>query len=125
MNFSKPRFGLLFVAAFVVCFDFHRISALVRETGDGLRREGTVEHTQPIRGKRSIQLNATHPSLSDIAKRLLVVEKRQVIQSLPCQLVYKNGLILKDIKISLFWSLARNRRTKALALTKKNGKGKG
>ena len=36
---------------------------------------------------------------------------------------YKKGLMFKDTKISLVWSLARNRRTKALTFTEKvNGK---
>ena len=78
MNFSKYRVGLLLAAAFVVCFDFRSISALVRETRDGFVREDedAVEHSQPIRGKRSAQVNATHPNLTEIAKRLLVVEKK-------------------------------------------------
>lgn len=78
MNFSKSRVGLLFVVAFVVCFDFHSISAMVRETRDGFIREdeGSGEHSQPIRGKRSVQIDAARPNLTEIAKRLLVVEKR-------------------------------------------------
>ena len=77
MNFSKSHVGLLFVAAFVGCFGFHSSSALV-SGNSRLRQEGTVELPQPNLGKRSVKMNATHPSLSDIAKRLLVVEKRQV-----------------------------------------------
>ena len=101
MNISKSRVGVLFVAAFVVCFDFHSISAMVRETGGGLRRDGTVEHPQPIRGKRSVKTNATHPSLSDIAKRLLVVEKRQVTYEVKCFKSIRNisfQLVLNEIQ---------------------------
>ena len=67
MTLFKSHVGLLFVAAFVACFDFQSVSAVVRETGDGLRREDTVEHPQPIGGKRSIQINAALPNLTDIA----------------------------------------------------------
>ena len=78
MLFFKSRVGLLFMAAFVVCFDFHSISALVRKTDDGFRGEdeGTVEDPQPIQGKRTVQTNAALPNLTDIEKRLLAVEKK-------------------------------------------------
>lgn len=51
---------------------------MVRETRDGFIREdeGSGEHSQPIRGKRSVQIDAARPNLTEIAKRLLVVEKR-------------------------------------------------
>jgi len=51
---------------------------MVRETRDGFIREdeGTGEHSQPIRGKRSVQIDAARPNLTEIAKRLLVVEKK-------------------------------------------------
>ena len=61
----------------MVCFDFHSISAL-RETRDGFTREdeGTVEHSQPIGEKRSVQIDAANLNLTEIAERLLVVEKK-------------------------------------------------
>lgn len=95
MNFSKSHVGLLFVAAFVGCFGFHSSSALV--TGNSrLRQEGTVELPQPNLWKRSVKMNATHPSLSDIAKRLLVVETRQVTYKVETSLQVQSETYLVD-----------------------------
>ena len=74
MKFFKSRVGLLFATVFAMCF---AISA-TKETLDDFRQkkeEVAAKHPQPIRAKRSVKINVTHPNLPDIAKRLQDVEK--------------------------------------------------
>jgi len=78
MEFFKSRVGLLYATVFAMCFVFRSISAL-KETLDDFRQkqdEVAANHPQSTRAKRSVKINATHPNLPDIAKRLQDVERK-------------------------------------------------
>ena len=79
MEFFESHAGLRLVATVIaMCFAFHNISAM-KETLDDFghkKEENATKHPESIRAKRSVQTNATHPDLPDIAKRLEAVEKK-------------------------------------------------
>ena len=79
MECFKTRVGLRLVATVIaMCFVFQSISAM-KETLDDFghkKDENAAKHPESIRAKRSVQTNATHPDLPDIAKRLEAVEKQ-------------------------------------------------